>query len=250
MLNKIIDKQSVQYISLKQLLPAYSFQLDTHTLAENAKKQLIEAKQQAAAILEEAKRQTEILKNEAFKKGYQEGFSKGEESSRIEVQKERDSLINFLQNAIKEVSSLKSKILKDIEPEIIQLALKLAEKLVLNSFQIHPEAIASIIKDLIKKVEDEEEIKILVNPSALPILEEYLQPKTEDAPPSSRQVGERSEPEVGQLLLRGLGDCKLKIEGDEKISEGGCLIVTDTKILDAQIETRISEATKTLELTI
>jgi len=215
--------QAVQSISLKQLR-AYSFEPDIHVLVEDAKRQLFNAEQKATAILEEAKKQAEILKNEAFKKGYQEGFAQGEEAGKIKVQEESDSLRKLLENAIEEVSSLKSGILKDMEPEIIKLTLMLAEKLLLNSLEIHPEAVADIIRNLIQNVQDEEEIKILVNPSALPILEEHQH----------------------QFLDIIKSSSNLKIEGDAQISEGGCLIVTETKILDAQIETRILEAAKTL----
>ena len=254
---------SVQYISLKQLHAKDqdlrldpTFEPDTIKLAEDAKRQLNDAEQKATAILEEAKKQAEILQNEALKKGYQEGFFKGEEAGKINVQEESNSLKNFFQNAIEEVSSLKSSILKEIEPEIVKLSLILAEKLVLNSFQIHPEAIASIIKNLIQMVDDEEEIKILVNPSVLPILEEYQHPKDEvvgeQSEPKGEAVGERSEA-VHEVTARSQfldiikSKSKLKIEGDSQISEGGCLIVTNTKILDAQIETRLLEAAKTLQ---
>lgn len=219
--------QSVQYISLKQLRAGGRGLREDSTppaKQKDAKKQLLEAEQKATAILENAEKQAERIKNEALKKGYQEGFKKGEEAGKIKVQEESNSLKKFFQDAIEEVSSLKSSILKEMEQEIVKLSLMLAEKLVLNSFQIHPEAIASIIKDLIKKVEDEEEIKILVNPSVLPILEEYQH----------------------QFLDIIKSESKLKIEGDAQISEGGCLIVTDKNILDARIETRILEAAKTL----
>ena len=221
--------QSVQYISLKQLRTKSQGlrpdpTSDSHALVEDAQKQFDDAEQKATAIIEEAKKQAEILKNEAIKEGYQEGFTQGEEAGKIKVQEESNSLVKFFQNAIEEVSSLKSSILKEMEPEIVKLSLMLAEKLVLNSLQIHPEAIASIIQNLIKMVDDEEEIKILVNPSVPPILEEY-------------------QPQFLDIIK---SNSTLKIEGDEKISEGGCLIVTNTKILDAQIETRLLEATKTL----
>jgi len=234
------EHSSVQYISLKQLraLP------DINLFAENARRQLDDAEQKAMAILERANKQAERIKDSAFKEGYQEGFAQGEETGKIKVKEE----MKLLKTAIEEVSSLKSTILNNMEPEIVKLSLMLAEKLALDSLRIHPEAIATIIKNLIKNVEDEEEIKILVNPSALPILEEYLQPEvmatsaTEVMATSATAegVGERSE----QFLEIIKSESKLKIEGDEKISEGGCLIVTDTKILDAQIETRILEAAK------
>ena len=217
--------QVVQSISLKQLR-AYSLEPDIHALIENAQKQLFDAEQKAMVILEEARKQAEGLKNEAVEKGYQEGFAQGEEAGKIKVQEESDSLKKFLENAIEEVSALKSSILKDMEPEIIKLVLMLAEKLLLNSLEIQPEAVANIIKNLIQKVQDEEEIKILVNPSTLPILEEYQ----------------------NQFLDIIKSSSKLKLESDAQISEGGCLIVTNTKILDAQIETRISEAAATLEI--
>ncbi|HIE26416.1 TPA: hypothetical protein EYP66_03940 [Candidatus Poribacteria bacterium] len=215
--------QAVQCISLKQLR-AYSLEPDIHALVKDAKRQLLEAEREATSILEEARKQAEGLKNEAVEKGYQEGFAQGEKAGKIKVQEENDSLRKVLENAIEEVSALKSSILKDMEAEIIKLTLMLAEKLLLNSLEIHPEAVANIIKNLIQGVQDEEEIKILVNPSILPLLEEYQHQFID--------------------LIKSSG--KLKIEGDEKISEGGCLIVTDTKILDAQIETRILEAAKTL----
>jgi flagellar assembly protein FliH len=236
-----MPSQPVQYISLKQLRDRgrklrlnSTFEPDFVKLDEDersngslrlpAQKQLDDAEQKAMAIVEDARKQAEIIKNESFNKGYQEGFKKGEEAGKAKVQEDSNSLKTFFQDAIEELSSLKSSILTDIEPEIIKLLLMLAEKLVLNSFQIHPEAIVNIVKDLIQKVEDEDEIKIIVNPSVLPILAEYQQQFLDIIDSSSH----------------------LKIEGDAQISDGGCLIVTDTNILDAQIETRILEAAKTL----
>ena len=224
--------QKLRTFSLRQFHETSSDELDVQALAEEAKRKIAEAEKTSQALVEEGKKQAEALKEEAYEKGYQEGLAQGEEEGKVKLQQDNASLVTSLKNTLEEIYSLKVAILNDVESELVKLVLFLAENLVFKELETDPGIITHLIKESIKYLSDEEEITIKLNPADLSILEEYMAEGV-------AHEGTDNPAGIAQSY-------RFRLEDDDSISQGGCLISTSTKILDARLETRLLEASKAL----
>lgn len=103
----------------------------------------------------------QCMEREAYEKGFEAGesagFAMGEEKAKV--------LIDRLENIIKEVLSLKERILRELEPKIIELAVGIAKKIILKELTTDPENIVEITKAAMMKIERAGQITIKINPS-------------------------------------------------------------------------------------
>ncbi len=127
-----------------------------------------------------------------------------------------------MKNALKEVVEIKDKILLQAEDDIIQLIIEISKKLVCRELSENPESIITIIKESIKSAKIGNEIIIKINPRDLKILEEH----------GSQLIEHFKSSTFGKSI-------DLRVEEDPKLSIGGCMIITDTNILDMTFETRL-----------
>lgn len=114
------------------------------------------AKDDAALYKENVKKECEILKEEAKKKGFDEGL------------KSLNEHILKLAKTAKELS-------KKYEEKILLLALKAAKKILSEELKMNPEAIVNIIKNVLKPVAQHARVKVYVNKQDLEVLEKEKQ---------------------------------------------------------------------------
>ena len=119
-------------------------------IVENAKK---EAQEQSEKILETARIEGE-------KQGYEEGFQKGENEIRKKLE---DDVLN-VENFAKSTFEIKNKILKDAYSEVLELSLQIASSICKKTLQIDETALESMIKNAILNLEENETVKIVINP--------------------------------------------------------------------------------------
>lgn len=103
----------------------------------------------------------EAIEKEAYEKGFEAGekagFSIGEQKVII--------LIEKLEAMLKELTSLKEQILRELEPEIIELALSIARKIIIKELTTNPDEIVEMTKEALKKITRTGQIIIKINPS-------------------------------------------------------------------------------------
>lgn len=189
------------------------------SIQEIANNILASAKQSADEIIQEAKSSADEIRKNAFDLGYEDGLKSAKESVKEAIKNAEV----FFENALKEVTEIKDKILSQAEDDIIQLTIEISKKLVCNELRQNPESLIAIIKESIKSAKVGNEITIKVNPKDLQVLEEY----------GSQLIEHIRSSTFGNSI-------DLKIEEDPKINFGGCMIITDTNILDLTFETRLN----------
>ena len=183
-----------------------------------------EAKEESAHLLEEAQKEAEAARKAASEDGYQEGLVRGSREATQQVKEQGESLTTVLENALEEAAALKGKMLDDMESEISSLVIMLTEKLVHCELDSHHEAIVDVVKEAIKLVKDKNNIVIKVSSEDHRVLKEYT-PDFLDA-------------------VKGMSN--VSIDEDQSIKTGGCILETDTEIIDSRLETRFAEAVKLL----
>ncbi len=165
-------------------------------------------------LISRAKEEAQSIKEAAAKEGYQEGLIQAKE----DLDDIKHSLLDFL--------SAKQEVFEYIAPDILEISVDIAKKIIKKELQQDPQIILDNIKEILKGLSKEEsKITFKVNPSQVSFL------KTE----------------IPDVISNVGLDAKVLIVPDESIMEGGCVVTTTNGVIDATIETQlavISEALK------
>ena len=155
------------------------------------------------------------------KKAYAEGFAQGERDARDLADKRLAPLRATLENTLSELQRAREKIHRQIEQEVVDLALHIARKLVGRELSVNPEAILCVVQEALKQTDNPARIQIRLNPTDLAQLKKL----------SAAIDDESDEADRPRFIA------------DTSINGGGCLIETDFGEIDARIE----EQFRTLE---
>lgn len=177
-----------------------------------------QAQNEAQGIVTNAQNEAEEIKEKAFQSGYDDGLKVAEK----EISETIERMSQVFTNALKELASLKDEIVANAEGDLIELTMTIAKKLVCCELKQHPEFLIDVIKEAIKASKMENEITIRINPEDRTILEQH--------------AGEL----IGFLRTMTFNQtAKIIIEDDISLTQGGCVIITDTNIIDMTYEARL-----------
>ena len=147
------------------------------------------------------------------KKAYAEGFAQGEGDAQALAAQQTAPLVAALENVIAELTATRQKLQRQIESEVVDLALHVSRKIVGQTLATTPELVAGIVRAALKNVEDPEKITIRLNPADIGHIQ--------------------STP--GRKILEGSAE-RFQFEEDESIEAGGCLVQTEYGEIDARLE--------------
>ena len=158
------------------------------------------------SVVSRAQEEADTIKATAAKEGYKAGIEKAE----MDIMALRSKIADFV--------SAKKEVFEYIAPDILEISVEIAQKIIKREITQNPELILDSILDVMKHISKEEsKITIKLNPSQADLV--------------------RSEiPEY----ISSLGvEAKITVIGDDSISEGGCILNTNNGIVDASIDTQI-----------
>lgn len=185
----------------------------------------------AAVIIAEAKREAEVLRAKALEDGREEGLSRGIEEGRADgaekgrsdaleqASAELDALSLSLQAAMEEFSTQKDTLFVQAENDLLQLSLLIAKKVIAREVEADQHVTVDNLKRCLEVLSVRKNVTVRVAPQVFDTVESAL-------PELSRATGALSS---------------VKIEADERVSPGGCLITAEQGTLDATIETQLAE---------
>lgn len=184
-----------------------------------------QAQNEAQGIVFDAKKESGEIKEKAFQSGYDDGLKVAEK----EISETIERMSQVFTNALKELASLKDNIIANSEGDLVELTIAIAKKLVCCELKQHPEFLIDVIKEAIKASKIENEITIRINHEDRVILEQH----------------------AGELIefLRKTTfnkTAKIVIEDDTFMTQGGCVITTDTNIIDMTYESRLESVMKAI----
>ena len=134
--------------------------------------------------------------------------------------------IGMLKDGLEAFYGARQQIFEAVAPDILEISLDIAKKIIKKEVSEDPEIILGNIKEILSGLSKEETKLILkVNPAQASMLKQQV-------------------PDI--VSSAGL-EAKVVIIPDENIMEGGCLLTTTNGVIDATIETQtdiISEALK------
>ncbi|ABO50916.1 Flagellar biosynthesis/type III secretory pathway protein-like protein [Desulforamulus reducens MI-1] len=200
----------------KQLSPEEIMVLAQQQAAEMINRAKQEAKQIIQQTQSKAEAEARQMREQAKQAGWQEGIT----ASQAEAEKIRQQASDVLRQS----KEIYRQTLGKMEAEIVDLAVDIAERVVLTQLAVEPRTIMEIARECMDMVKNKPLVNLYVNHADYQMVQEG---KNE--------------------LLQGLpGKVEMNILVDNGITPGGCRIETDQGQVDATLETRWQEVFKVL----
>jgi len=152
---------------------------------------------------------------------YEKGYRAGQEAGYAFGEKKAALLLDRLRGILDELEGLRAAILAEVEPELVELALGIARKVVQAEVGTNRDVVVRVTRRALQEVSESGEIVVRVNPGDL----EYLESKI---------------PDLAQ------GRRRLRLEPDAEVGPGGCRVETAHGEVDARIEEQLEEIAKEL----
>lgn len=105
-------------------------------------------------------RSTDHIEREAYEKAYASGEKAGYEMGEAKAQ----GLTDRLDALLTEVAKLRSQIVKEVEPQCVELAVSIARKILHRELTVKPEDIINMAKQGLMRLERSGKITIKINP--------------------------------------------------------------------------------------
>lgn len=165
-------------------------------------------------LISRAREEAESIKEAASKEGYEAGLSQAQ----ADIEEVRNAITTFL--------GAEQKVFDYIAPNLMEISLDIAKKIIKKEIQQDSSIILKNISDILKGLSKEEtKITITVNPTQVSML----------------------KMEVPSLISSNGLDARVMIVSDENIMEGGCVVETANGVIDATIETQLSVISEALK---
>ncbi len=158
----------------------------------------------------EAAREAEL--DAARAEGYEEGLATG----RAEV----SAAARALASAAARLDQASASAAADVEPVAVELALRIAEKVLGGELEARPEAVLDVVRGALRRLTEPLPATLLVNP--------------EDAELVRDSIDELRTEHGGELSVRE----------ERRVERGGCLLRTAAGEVDAQISAQLERAAK------
>lgn len=174
-------------------------------------REVIAASAEAMRILEAAqveaaqiRASAEKARSDAMEAGYRDGYARGAAQWAEAVKSAQASLTAALEGA---------------KPQVVRMALRVAEKVLRRRLETTPEAMLPMVDEALRSLQGQQQTRIVlrVHPADQPVLE------------SRRQHWLERHPAISSL----------QIVVDESMSRGGCRIESEFGMVDATVETQI-----------
>jgi flagellar assembly protein FliH len=189
--------------------------------ARNAEQLLADAHSRARALVEDAAARADTIAQEARKRGHDEGFQAGRDAADHEM---NDMLVT-MRGLLEMGRAERHKLIEDAEPELVRLALGIAERVLHQQIALDRGVVFEMAKTAIARLIERDTVTVRVNPADLERMREH-----------------RDE-------LIAIGDIRnLRVVEDQRVDRGGVVVDTEAGTIDARIATQLDEARKILHI--
>lgn len=157
-------------------------------------------------LISRAQEEAATIRENAAQEGYKAGIEKAQND------------IAQVKNAISDFLKAKQDVFEYIAPDILEISIDIARKIVKHEIEQEPETVLATILDVLKTIsKDESKISIKVNPAQIDLIKNSI-------------------PEI--ISSTGL-EIKIHVSPDETIEVGSCIVHTSNGVVDATINTQM-----------
>lgn len=154
---------------------------------------------------------SEQLEKEAYQRGFTDGKGVGRQQAATELQ----PVLDRLTHSLAEVSSMRGRIRKDAEADLVKLSIAVARRILHRELTLDSESISGIIRVALEKLESHELSQVRVHPD--------------------------QEPAVRAALTRLNDGRNIELKADPSLQCGDILFETVQGTVDASIEMQLRE---------
>jgi flagellar assembly protein FliH len=173
---------------------------------------LLSARERAEALVKEAQSEADKIHEQSRS----QGVARGREEAKQDVMPAAVAFANAGQALI----VFEEQMIARYAPEMVRLALEVAEKIVHRTVANDPEIVASVLQRAREEVTDARQIRIRLHPADYDLLAE-IRP---------------------DLLTSGNASGRtIEVLTDEEVGRGGCRLETEIGVVDATLPTQIDE---------
>lgn len=157
-------------------------------------------------LISRAQQEAIMIKEQAAKEGFDKGIEQANET------------VLSLKNSLEEFFGYKEVVYNKISADILDIAIKVAQKIIRKEVETDKTILDSIVHDALKSLaKDENKIILKVNPTDVEYTKEI----------------------VPELLSSGQFEAKIYVTGDKEVEEGSAVIETSNGVIDANIRTQL-----------
>lgn len=157
-------------------------------------------------LVSRAQQEAGTIKDSAAKEGYKEGL----ELANQDIQKMKEALVEFFK--------AKDEIFEYIAPDILEISIDIAKKIVKKEIEQDPTIILGTILDVLKNLSrDESKVSIKAHPMQVALIKENI-----------------------AEMVSSLGlETKINVFADDSVEVGGCILQTNNGLVDATVSTQL-----------
>ena len=187
--------------------------------AADAQALLRNAQVYALDVMTQAEAQVARIEEDARGRGRDDGYRDGMAAADAQMREALETMREVIESARVE----RRGIIESAEPELVRLAMAVAERVVHSHIAIDANVVVENTRQALTRLIGRETVTIRVNPADLDIMREHR-----DAIVSSNDVEH------------------LRIVEDQRVDRGGVVIETDAGTIDAKISTQLREARRAI----
>ncbi len=165
------------------------------------------------------------VQESAYQEAYQLGLEDGKREAFQQNSNFIDQKLNELSQLIDSILKIKTDLLPQNERHLVELAFHMAHRLAAYEISVNPEATFAIVRQAVEMAQAEEQVTVQVSPSQIEFLESLR-----------NETGREFE------FIK-----KIKLEPNEQLRNGGCVVISNYGEVDARIEVRVSKLWQGLE---
>ncbi|MGC9454774.1 MAG: FliH/SctL family protein [Phycisphaerae bacterium] len=215
---------------------AKSALLNLRDIAAEARSVVLEARKEAARIVEQARSEADSVRKEASEAGYQEGLARGRHDgyeqgrqealaeARRKLSEDSASLLELAGKVVGQLDEARATVLQQGREEALTFAIALAERIVGHIAAADVAAARQNLAKAMDRAGCTSEITVRVNPRQLEALRTYCADLTD------------------ALGIRG----GVELVADERISPGGVRVQTTSGEIDATVEKQLQNVVEAL----
>lgn len=176
--------------------------------------------QQAADVLETARREADGIRDAARQEGYTAGFNAGMAAADERVA----PAMAALEAAAAALGEERLRAAEAVERSAVELALAIAEKALGAAIEANPEHVVDVVRGGLRRLIERDRVLVLVHPEDLEVV--------------------RASAPALQAQLGGIGD--LDVQAERRVGRGGAIVHTAAGEVDGRLETQLERARETL----
>jgi flagellar assembly protein FliH len=157
-----------------------------------------------------------------------EGFEQGRAAGHAQGAAEIAAGSGALDEAVQGIEALRGEIVQAIEVDAIDLALRLAGKVLAGAQQARPELVVEVVQGALRRIVDRHRIVVMVNPADLAVVKAA----------------------VGEITAQGSGVELCDLQSDERVGPGSAIVRTSEGEVDASVHTQLERAREVVELSM